>query len=78
MVVQHLTQSACKKAHPREKRYDIRDASICGLFLRVETSGRKTWYINYRTPAPEKKQKNKKLCPEAYPLLMPENWRLIF
>ena len=47
MAQLYLTQSVCDKASPRSKRYDLRDTFVRGLFLRVEVSGRKTWY-NFR------------------------------
>lgn len=61
MALIYLTQSICDKALPEAKRYDLRDTFVRGLFLRVEVSGRKTWYLSYRTPSPEKKLKNKKI-----------------
>ena len=63
MVVAHLTQAVCNRLHAEEKRYDVRDTQTRGLFLRVEASGRKTWYISYRTPAPERRLRNKKIAP---------------
>lgn len=65
MALVHLTQSICDRAAPSENRYDLRDSVIRGLFMRVEVSGRKTWYLNYRTPAPERKLKNKKIVSAA-------------
>lgn len=61
MALIYLTQPICDKALPTNKRYDLRDTFVRGLFLRVEVSGRKTWYLSYRTPPPEKKLKNKKI-----------------
>lgn len=63
MVVVHLTQAVCNKFQAEEKRYDVRDTQIKGLFLRVEPSGRKTWYLSYRTPAPECRLRNMKIAP---------------
>lgn len=60
MALIYLTQPICDKALPTNKRYDLRDTFVRGLFLRVEVSGRKTWYLSYRTPPPEKKLKNKR------------------
>ena len=65
LVLVYLTQNICNTAKPRQRRYDLRDSLIRGLFLRVEASGRKTWYLNYRSPYPEKKLKNKKIIPAA-------------
>lgn len=61
MALIYLTQPICDKALPTDKCYDLRDTFVRGLFLRVEVSGRKTWYLSYRTPPPEKKLKNKKI-----------------
>ena len=61
MTSMALTQNLCDSAKPLAKRYDLRDTRIRGLFMRVEVTGRKTWYINYRTPYPERKLKNLKL-----------------
>ena len=49
MTLVYLTQALCNAAAPRERRYDLRDSLVRGLFLRVEVSGRKTWYLCYRT-----------------------------
>ncbi len=63
MVVVHMTQAVCNKFQAEEKRYDVRDTQIRGLFLRVEPSGRKTWYLSYRTPSPERRLRNRKVAP---------------
>ncbi|MDO5115054.1 MAG: tyrosine-type recombinase/integrase [Synergistaceae bacterium] len=65
MTSLHLTQSVCNRAIPGDKRYDLRDSFVRGLFLRVEVSGRKTWYLCYRTPSPERRLRNKKLVSAA-------------
>lgn len=66
MTLVYLTQSLCNSAAPRERRYDLRDSLVRGLFLRVEVSGRKTWYLCYRTPSPERRLRNMKIAPAAY------------
>ena len=63
VVVLNITQAVVRNAEVKDKRYDIRDSKLKGLFLRVETSGRKTWYINYRLPGDFPVSKNKKLAP---------------
>ena len=68
MTVAKLTQRLVDSADVREKRYDIRDSEVKGLFVRVEPSGRKTYYINYRTPRPLRRQRNIKLAPAFVPL----------
>lgn len=66
MTLVYLTQALCNSATPRERRYDLRDSLVRGLFLRVEVSGRKTWYLCYRTPSPERRLRNLKIAPAAY------------
>lgn len=66
MTLVYLTQALCNAAAPRERRYDLRDSLVRGLFLRVEMSGRKTWYICYRTPSPERRLRNMKIASAAY------------
>ena len=65
MTLVYLTQALCNAAAPRERRYDLRDSLVRGLFLRVEASGRKTWYLCYRTPAPERRLRTMKIAPAA-------------
>ena len=45
---QPMTELAIKKAKPAEQRYDLFDASLSGLGLRVATSGTKSWFIMRR------------------------------
>lgn len=45
-----LTKTAIKDALPESKRYKIQDQTLPGFFLQVEPSGRKTFYVRYRTP----------------------------
>ncbi len=45
-----LTKTAIKDALPKGKRYKIQDQTLPGFFLQVEPSGRKTFYVRYRTP----------------------------
>lgn len=66
MTLVYLTQALCNAAAPRERRYDLRDSLVRGLFLRVEVSGRKTWYLCYRTPSPERRLRNMKIASAAY------------
>lgn len=68
MTVIRLTQKIVDSAQPREKRYDLRDTEIKGLFLRVEPTGKRTFYINYRTPQPARRQRNVRLAPGFAPL----------
>jgi integrase len=48
LAQQPLTELAIKKAKPADKRYDLFDASVRGLGLRVATSGTKSWFIMRR------------------------------
>ena len=48
LALQPLTELAIRKAKPADKRYDIFDASVRGLGLRVATSGTKSWFIMRR------------------------------
>jgi integrase len=48
LAQQPLTELAIKKAKPADKRYDLFDASVRGLGLRVATSGTKSWFMMRR------------------------------
>jgi integrase len=48
LVQQPLTELAIRKAKPADKRYDLFDASVRGLGLRVATSGTKSWFMMRR------------------------------
>jgi integrase len=48
LAQQALTELAVKKAQPADKRYDLFDASVRGLGLRVATSGTKSWFMMRR------------------------------
>ena len=48
LAQQPLTELAIKKAKPANKRYDLLDASVRGLGLRVATSGTKSWFMMRR------------------------------
>jgi integrase len=43
-----LTQTIVQKITPTGKRQKIKDLVLPGLLLRVEPSGKKTWYIDYK------------------------------
>ena len=43
-----LTELAIRKAKPADKRYDLFDASVRGLGLRVAMSGTKSWFMMRR------------------------------
>lgn len=42
-----LSAQLIKNAKPREKPYELRDTRLPGLILRVQPSGRKTFYCEY-------------------------------
>ena len=48
LTQQPLTELAIRKAKPTGKRYDLFDASVRGLGLRVATSGTKSWFMMRR------------------------------
>jgi len=48
LAQQPLTELAIRKAKPAGKRYDLFDASVRGLGLRVATSGTKSWFMMRR------------------------------
>ena len=45
-----LTQTIVQRITPTAKRQKIKDLLFPGLLLRVEPSGKKTWYVDYRRP----------------------------
>lgn len=51
---QAITQTAIDAAKPKSKAYEIRDTKISGFLVRVQPSGRKTYYCEYRRGAREK------------------------
>ncbi|MDD3707535.1 MAG: tyrosine-type recombinase/integrase [Aminobacterium sp.] len=55
----NLTQTKVQKLKPKDNRYDVYDDAMQGLALRIETSGRKTWYLCYRNPATKKRSMRK-------------------
>ena len=48
MAVKKLTNTDVKNLVPKDKRYSVRDTEVQGLVLRVEPSGKKLYYIDYR------------------------------
>ncbi|MCA9720213.1 MAG: tyrosine-type recombinase/integrase [Myxococcales bacterium] len=44
-----LTQRAADRARPRARRYELTCATVRGFILRVLPSGRKAYYVRYRT-----------------------------
>ena len=43
-----LTQTIIEKAKPQKSAYEIRDARLPGLLIRIQPSGVKTYYCEYR------------------------------
>jgi len=48
---ERLTQSRVTSFPPPDKRTDVWDEFVTGLVLRLEISGRKSWYVVYRSKA---------------------------
>lgn len=48
LVSSPLTDVAVRKARPRSQRYDLYDAGLRGLGLRVAVSGTKSWFVMRR------------------------------
>ncbi|MCC6485899.1 MAG: tyrosine-type recombinase/integrase [Candidatus Hydrogenedentes bacterium] len=46
-----ITIASIKAFRPRENGYEVADSEVCGLSLRVEPGGSKTWYLRYRLPS---------------------------
>lgn len=55
----NFTETAIGKLQPRETRYDIVDDKVPALYLRVETTGIKTWYVYYRHPLTKQRVRKK-------------------
>lgn len=47
-MIEKLTQSRVNSFPVPDKRTDVRDELVTGLVLRLEISGRKSWYVVYR------------------------------
>jgi len=43
-----ITQTAIEAAKPKSKAYEIRDTNVSGFLVRVQPSGRKTYYCEYK------------------------------
>jgi integrase len=52
-----ITKSAADSAEPRSKPYQLHDEQLPGLILRVQPSGYKAWYFEYRLPNGVRKRK---------------------
>src|SRR4051794_1728835 len=48
MERQNLTRRIVDAASPADKAYEIRDASLPGFLLRVEPTGNRTFYVEWR------------------------------
>jgi len=51
-----LTNTTIKSFDPEDKAYEVVDAEIKGFLLRIQPTGRKTFYFSYRTPAGKRKR----------------------
>ena len=45
LVTKEISDHAARSAKPKSRRYEIRDAQLRGLMLRVNPSGSKSWYV---------------------------------
>jgi hypothetical protein len=52
-VMKPLSDTQVKKAKPNDKDYELSDGN--GLYLRVRSSGTKTWIFNYHKPSTKKR-----------------------
>ena len=43
-----ITQTTIESAKPKSKAYEIRDTNISGFLVRIQPSGRKTYYCEYK------------------------------
>lgn len=68
-----LTTRTIAQLAPREKPYDVRDATLAGFLLRVQPSGHRSWFFQYR--GPEGRQTRLKLGDS--PGLSPEGARAV-
>jgi len=55
VAVEKLTNTGVRGYAPQKKRYSVRDSEIQGLVLRVEPSGKKTFYLDYREKTTDKR-----------------------
>jgi len=46
-----ITQTTIDTAKPKTKAYEIRDTKVSGFLVRVQPSGRKTYYCEYKRGA---------------------------
>ena len=46
-----ITQTTIEGAKPKAKAYEIRDTKVAGFLIRIQPSGRKTYYCEYRRGA---------------------------
>lgn len=51
-----LSTSSAKAFHAKEKAYEVVDTEIKGFLMRVQPTGRKTFYFSYRTKASVRKR----------------------
>ena len=47
-MAKKLTPKTVESIKPREKRYEVPDGGCRGLYLIVQSSGRKSWAARYR------------------------------
>lgn len=70
-----LSKRTIDAVEPRATRYEIWDADLTGFGLRVETSGRKTFLIRYRTDGGGRKATRRSMVVGQYGKVTPEEAR---
>lgn len=70
-MLEKLNKRSIDHLEPSEKPYEIRDSELKGLLLRVQPSGVRTWYFDYR----HRGIRNRRLI-GRYPVLSPEGARI--
>ncbi|AMJ61967.1 tyrosine-type recombinase/integrase [Bosea sp. PAMC 26642] len=70
-----LSKRTIDAAEPRAARYELWDADLSGFGLRIETSGRKTFLIRYRTDGGGRKATRRSMVVGQYGKFTPEEAR---
>ncbi|HEY1385418.1 MAG TPA: Arm DNA-binding domain-containing protein, partial [Dongiaceae bacterium] len=68
MASQELTDLTIRALEPRDKQYDVWDANMPGLMLRVSPSGTKAFCFSYRYRGKEKRRKTIGRYPKPFSL----------
>ena len=68
-----LTKRTVRALRPAEDPYDCRDTELAGFLIRVQPSGHKSWFYQYRTP----KGQQTRLKLGTFPSMSPDGARSI-